>query len=100
MSTTLKQQAEAVKCAAKARFYMFNKIGSPLNKEYEEQDQQYKALNDAFSTLTALRLNESLSPPTWQRVIDSLGDPPFAPSQEFVKELEKNYEVPIKKLAR
>lgn len=50
MQTTLKQQAAAVKRAAKFRRRFFG-----------EQDGIYKALNDAYSTLISLQLNVLLN---------------------------------------
>ena len=62
MQTTYKQQMAAVKRAMVAREAM-NKPKSKRFKltKYYTADKYWIALNDAYSTLAALRLNESLN---------------------------------------
>jgi hypothetical protein len=62
MRTSYKQQAAAIKKAIKAREDKFTlTYGKKRLDEFRARDNQWIALNDAYSTLTALRINESLS---------------------------------------
>jgi hypothetical protein len=73
MGTTYKQQMAAIKFAAKRRqkfiaikneaARLSYKLGHTDNKKFYRytEDKNWLALNDAYSTLAAIRLNESLA---------------------------------------
>lgn len=63
MRTTLKQQALAIKKAMKARQEKLPKSYARSKKFFDDfvmYDKQWIALNDAYSTLISLSLNETV----------------------------------------
>jgi len=61
MQSTLRQQAEAIKRAMDARTKEFAQAWMVKNlAKYQQEDEQWKLLNDAYSTIISLQLNETL----------------------------------------